>query len=64
MKNAANSAYIGTLTSDSSDRQVSFFDRVHHRHVKYAFSHGQSDNSVLDGVIPLHSASSGGHENP
>ena len=30
----------------------------------YAFSHEQPNNSVLDGVMPLQSASSGGHENP
>lgn len=27
--------------------------------VKYALSHGQPINSVLDGVLPLHAASSG-----
>jgi ankyrin repeat protein len=30
--------------------------------VKYALSHGQPINSVLDGVSPLHSASSGGSD--
>ncbi|KIM76535.1 hypothetical protein PILCRDRAFT_28986, partial [Piloderma croceum F 1598] len=29
---------------------------------KYALSHGQPINSVLDGVSPLHSASSGGSD--
>ncbi|THH14465.1 hypothetical protein EW146_g5868 [Bondarzewia mesenterica] len=30
--------------------------------VKYALSHGQPINSVLDGVLPLHAACSGGNE--
>ncbi|KDQ49548.1 hypothetical protein JAAARDRAFT_42781 [Jaapia argillacea MUCL 33604] len=30
--------------------------------VKYALSHGQPVNSVLDGVLPLHAACSGGNE--
>jgi len=30
--------------------------------VKYALSHGQPINSVLDGVLPLHAASSGGSD--
>ena len=29
--------------------------------VKYALSHGQPINSVLDGVLPLHAVSSGGN---
>jgi hypothetical protein len=30
----------------------------------YAFSHEKQNNLVLDGMMPLQSASSGGHENP
>ncbi|KIM71613.1 hypothetical protein PILCRDRAFT_751978 [Piloderma croceum F 1598] len=30
--------------------------------VKYALSHGQLINSVLDGVLPLHATSSGGND--
>jgi ankyrin repeat protein len=30
--------------------------------VKYALSHGQPINSVLDGVLPLHAAASGGND--
>ncbi|EGN99585.1 hypothetical protein SERLA73DRAFT_52075, partial [Serpula lacrymans var. lacrymans S7.3] len=30
--------------------------------VKYALSHGQPVNSVLDGVLPLHAACSGGND--
>jgi hypothetical protein len=30
--------------------------------VKYAISHGQPVNSVLDGVLPLHAACSGGND--
>jgi hypothetical protein len=47
-----NSA-IRAPTSDSSDRlQVAFFGHVH-RLVKYAFSHKQPNDSVLDGVVAL-----------
>ncbi|KAI0046892.1 hypothetical protein FA95DRAFT_1459177, partial [Auriscalpium vulgare] len=30
--------------------------------VKYALSHGQPINSVIDGVLPLHAACSGGND--
>jgi ankyrin repeat protein len=30
--------------------------------VKYALSHGQPINSVLDGVLPIHAACSGGND--
>jgi hypothetical protein len=30
--------------------------------INYALTHGQPINSVLDGVLPLHAACSGGHE--
>lgn len=30
--------------------------------VQYALSHGQPINSVLDGVLPLHAACSGGND--
>lgn len=30
--------------------------------VQYALTHGQPANSVLDGILPLHAAASGGNE--